>query len=151
MARELRINARIAQWAVLQGARLLCLFAVLQGLNIIFSDIDRWGAHSFMYVMRVPGAPPTWGYFLLFAGLVASLGGIFGKFLAVTLGMYLCAGFCLFFALVFGKAALDDDQASTLGLLTYGCLGTIYAGLGAVFGASRKVNNAIDRGNTGGA
>lgn len=147
MGHDLKINPRIAQWAVLQAARVMCLFAILQGLNIIFSDIDRWGADSFVYVMAVPGAPPTWGYVLVFGGALATVGGIFGKFWIITAGCWVCCTWSLFFSSVFLKAAIDDAQASSLGFITYLGIALLFAGLAAVFNTSRKVNNAAERGN----
>lgn len=143
MGHDLKINPRVAQWAILQATRTMCLFAILQGLNIIFSDVDRWGADSFVYVMAVPGAPPTWGYVLIFGGGLATIGGLTGRLVLLSFGCWVCSAWSVFFAGVFGKAAMDDAQASTLGLLTYLCFGVLFAGLAAIFNTSRKGSHAV--------
>lgn len=147
MTLYLKINPQLAQWAILQATRILHVFAILQGLNILLSDPARWSSDSFIHALAVPGAPPTWGYVLLFGGVLATYGGIFSRLWALEAGSYICSAWSFFFGLVFMTAALNDAEASSLGALTYATFGIMFAGIAIVFKQSRKANSAANTGD----
>jgi hypothetical protein len=139
----------MAQWAVTQGSRLLSLFAILQGVFIVLTEPSRWASPGFTYALAVPGAPPTWGWVILLAGLVSAYGGILHKLIYIVIGFYASAVWSFFFAGVFGKAFMDIPSSSGLGLIIFAILGVMYAGMAEVYRNTRKAYNATDRGDAG--
>lgn len=149
MVNEIFIPPRLAQWAVIQGSRLLTLFAILQGAAIVLTDAQRWSAPAYENAMLVPGAPPTWGWVLLGASIVALYGGLAHLYRFISTGFYVCGIWCIFFAVLFGKAFFENNNTSAMGLLVYGFLALMYVGLGEVYRNTRKARDAADGSDTG--
>ena len=148
MNNEIYIPPRLAQWAVIQGSRVLTLFAVLQGAAIIVTDAERWSAPAYENALLVPGAPPTWGGLMLVAGTVAMYGGLAQLYRFISTGFYLCGIWCIFFAVLFGKAFFENEDTSAMGLLVYSFLTLMYVGLGEVYRNTRKARDAAEGSDT---
>jgi len=148
MVNEIFIPPRLAQWAVIQGSRVLNLFAILQGAAIIVTDAERWSATAYENAMLVPGAPPTWGWLILAAGILTVYGGMAQLYRFVSTGFYLCAIWCIFFAGLFGKAFFENPDTSAMGLLVYSFLAIMYVGLGEVYRNTRKARDASSGSDT---
>lgn len=119
-------NPYVAQWLVRSLARLSATFAIVQGLGIIVAGRDRWQGEAFKSALSVPGAPESWGFFLALGGAVALLGSLTRRRPLVITGLYLCAAWCLFFALSFILVSLRSGTASTTGIGTYVYIGALF-------------------------
>lgn len=142
MATELRIDARLAQWAVQAGCQTLATFAAAQGLNILLSPRARWGGPSFSTALSLPGAPPSWGVVIAIAGFLMLVGSFAGRMRPVIIGSWIAAGWCVFFAFSFAKAALDIETAGTTGFFAYAAFAVLFTGMASIYSTSRKIEHA---------
>lgn len=135
---EFSLNPRVAQVAVQMTARLLATFAVIEGLVIIVGGRARWSDLGHQVALAVPGAPATWGVFLLIAGLVAFAGSLLDKMHVAAIGMFLGGVWSIFFALAFAWAATIYDGATNTAAWTYGALGVMYMLIAMAYHQSRR-------------
>lgn len=73
-----RINVGVMRAAADIIGWVLAVFAVLVGLLILLGGPERWQAAAYKTAMELPGAPATWGWIILFAGVLLTFAITFG-------------------------------------------------------------------------
>jgi hypothetical protein len=121
------IDAHKAQWAVRLLTRCLATYAVVLGAAILYGGRPRFAGLAYEDALRTVGAPGSWGWSLLGAGLLSWAGTVLGRTRLTALGMFLGSVWCFFFAIAFGQAALDHPTANTTAPLTYTTMGLLFA------------------------
>lgn len=116
---ERRIDTYTAQWTTQALARLMCTFAIVQGVTIIVTGDERWASRSYATAMAVPGAPESWGYVLAGVGVTGLCASLLGRVTAVVLPLFLGGVWCAFFALAFARAAATYPEASVSAAWSY--------------------------------
>lgn len=107
-------------WASRAAAYVFSVYGVLQGTVIILGGPNRFSAIGYRTAMAVPGAPPSWGWFLLVASLAAVIGVRMGKWRIGQWGMGACGLWSMFFAVTFAVSAVRYENANLTAMVTYG-------------------------------
>lgn len=118
---------------------LLIIFGVLLGIITVVSNARRWSAPAYQVALEVPGAPESWGWTLLFLGLITLYGylnsrksQIYGTveirygFFALTVGMFAMGVWCLFFGITFLLQFFGNNTVSANGALINTVLAILY-------------------------
>lgn len=119
-------NARVAQWTVRAVTRVLAVYAIAQGVNIVLTVRSSWaGSPSLSTALDMPGAPASWGCASIIAGGFALAGSFIHRYPVVAFGMTLCAVWSLFFAITLAVSWLSGQPSPRTGLFTYAALALV--------------------------
>lgn len=78
---------------------------------------------AYATALQVPGAPESWGWVLLLAGVAVIVGTFVGKFRATAIVLGIIGLWCLFFAGSFLlTVARGPRTVGSTGIITYGWL-----------------------------
>lgn len=135
---ELRIDPHVAQWIVQACTRLLATFAVFQGVFIVLGGADRWQSRGLAVAMSVPGAPQSWGYAILGAGLLTLVGTLMSRMVLTALASVAIGTWCLFFAVSLFIVTIRDPRVATTGVITYGTVALLSCTLAVPYWQSRR-------------
>lgn len=138
MSTERKLNPVITMWSVQALTRLTATFAILQGIAIIVGGPERWRGLSFQIALMVPGSPPTWGYLILVAGIVAAVGTFTGSMRAVSYSMFIATAWSGMFAITFIIGAILHGESALTAIVTYSMIAIWFAILGVVYRESQK-------------
>lgn len=127
-----------SQWVVQALTRLVCTYAIVQGLFIINGGRQRWNGPAFETALNVPGAPESWGYSLVIVGAIGLYATLALKMQTVFWAMMGIALWFTFFTLSLLHTAVTNPEAATTGIITYGTLAIACVVLGAVYRFSAK-------------
>lgn len=138
MATTSKLDPGVCQWVVQALTRLMATYSVAQGILILIGGRPRWAGPGYVTALMLPGAPASWGITLLLVGALTIIGTFRVLMTTVTVGCYSTAVWCFFFGMAGFKTAVDNPQAGTTGIPTYGVLGVTSAVLGVVYMQSRR-------------
>lgn len=113
-------------------SKVVALYCLVQGLNIILAGPIRFGAAGYRYALAAPGAPWSWGALIVVAGVVMTVGLISMEPKVTAVGIYIAAGWSAFFGIVFAWAAYVDPTANTTGMWAYGVMAVLFTILARV-------------------
>lgn len=124
---ELALDERAAQWAVRGILFVMALLAIGLGIAILLGGISRFSGISYSVALSLPGAPASWGWTILVAGLVVITGIVVGRPLITGAGMALGAFWCFLFAGAFAVAAVRYANANLTAMQAYTAAGLVCA------------------------
>ena len=107
-------------------SRALATYAVVQGLQIILLDDNRWSGPAFRTALTLPGAPDTWGAMLALSGALALTGSLFRQMTLTAVGHFLAAVWSVFFAGTVAREAVVNANAPTTGIVVYGLTALLF-------------------------
>jgi hypothetical protein len=110
---ELVIDPHLAQWAFRAMTRILGLIAVGLGVAILLGGEERFGGLSYAVALETPGAPWSWGLWILASGIMVLLGTVVAKPKVIAFGAIAGAMWALLFAGAFTRAAILYGSANT--------------------------------------
>lgn len=122
-----RINVGVMRAAADIIGWVLAVFAVLVGLLILLGGPERWQAAAYKTAMELPGAPATWGWIILFAGVLLTFGNLVVSRQSIIVSCGVAALWCTFFAITFGAQLFRDPEGvGNLGPAVWGFIAIIY-------------------------
>lgn len=107
------IDPHLAQWAFRALTRALGTYAILVGIQILLGGEERFAGLSYAVALETPGAPWSWGLWILFSGLIVMIGSIGGWPKVTAFGSIAGAMWALLFAGAFTRAAILFNSANT--------------------------------------
>ena len=107
-------------WASRICAYIMSFYGLVQGFVIVVGGANRFSAVGYATAMQVPGAPPSWGWFLIGCSLVCIIGIRTANWRLASLGMWLSGLWSMFFATAFAISALRDPHANLTAMVAYG-------------------------------
>lgn len=107
-------------WTSRMAAYIMSFYGVVMSFVIIIGGPDRFSAIGYSTAMQIPGAPPVWGWTLLFSSILAITGIRTAVWPITTAGMALCGVWSMFFAISFGISAIEHNDANFTAMVAYG-------------------------------
>jgi hypothetical protein len=127
------VSPHVAEWTLQGLARLTGTWAVVIGVSILFGGERRFSGPSYTYALQLPGAPPSWGVWILVGGLLVVAASLQGQRVMLFAALLVCALWSLSFATCTFLSLLDINDAGGTGTPTYLYIGVLSIFLAAAY------------------
>ena len=115
------VSARATIWAIV-------IYCLVQGVGVVIGGAIRWSGPSFEYLRHTYGAPESWGWTLVFLGLMLAAASLLRDWWLKLAALVGIATWSLGFAVGAWSATATVETAATTGGPVY-FLVTVIAGI----------------------
>lgn len=106
-------NKQLNNIVLTASMRMWVSAAAIVGALIVIGGAARWSGNIYTYLIIVPGSPAIWGIVLLTACAITIVGYHLDSKITLLVGLYLCAFWCLLFAMGIILAGITQSVAIT--------------------------------------
>jgi hypothetical protein len=135
---ERKLEPGVAQWTVQALSRLTLTFGVIVGCLILLGGPERFSSAALSSALAYPGAPDSWGWVALLAGLAGIVCIALARPWGVWWSLMVLSTWSFFFAASFAEAAMDNEATPLTGIAVYAYVAVTSLVLGVAHRISRE-------------